>query len=117
MLTDPQARLLFGANWAWEARRMVAQFRVSHDLWAGDTAFLELHERLREGCPEFISWWNTHDVRAIVAGRKLLNHRTKGRLRVEYATFQANDDAALKLVIYTVEALDLGPGHTARRKE
>jgi transcriptional regulator with XRE-family HTH domain len=115
MLTDPRARLLFGVNWAREARRMVAQFRVSHDLWAGDAAFLELHDRLREGCPEFISWWNTHDVRPIVAGRKLLNHRTKGPLRVEYATFQANDDAALKLVIYTVESPR--PGHTVRGTE
>ncbi len=46
-------------------------------------------------------WWEAHDIRSGGAGRKLLNHPTKGLLRFEYATFQANDDPALKLAIYT----------------
>jgi len=40
-------------------------------------------------------------VAAVIAGEKLLNHPRKGLLRFEYASFQANDDPALKLVIYT----------------
>ncbi len=36
MLTEPDTRRLFGSGWAAEARRMVAQFRTTHDLWAGD---------------------------------------------------------------------------------
>src|SRR5580658_9218158 len=36
MLTNPATRRLFGAAWTDEAKRMVAQFRVTHDLWAGD---------------------------------------------------------------------------------
>ena len=36
VLTDPASRALFGAKWAEEARRMVAQFRATHDLWAGN---------------------------------------------------------------------------------
>ena len=35
-----------------------------------------------------------------MAGQKQLSHPGKGALRYEYATFQANDDPALKLVIY-----------------
>jgi hypothetical protein len=35
------------------------------------------------------------------AGRKRLSHPKKGALSFEYVTFQANDDPALKLVIYT----------------
>jgi hypothetical protein len=31
----------------------------------------------------------------------VLNHPVRGLLRLEYAAFQANDDPALKLVIYT----------------
>ncbi len=80
---------------------MVAQFRATHDLWAGDPAFVALLERLRNGCPEFGAWWEAHDVRGITAGRKHLTHPTKGRLDFEYATFQANDDPALKLIIFT----------------
>ena len=101
MLTNPQTRRLFGAGWADEAKRMVAQFRATHDLWAGDPAFLELLERLRQGCPEFAAWWDAHDIKGVAGGLKLLTHPRKGLLRFEHASFQANDDPALKLVIYT----------------
>jgi transcriptional regulator with XRE-family HTH domain len=100
MLTNPHTRHLFGPAWADEAKRMVAQFRATHDLWAGDPAFLDLLERLRQGCPEFATWWEAHDIRGVTAGQKRLSHPKKGSLRFEYATFQANDDPALKLVIY-----------------
>jgi transcriptional regulator with XRE-family HTH domain len=103
MLTKPATRRLFGARWPHEARRMVAQFRASHDLWAGDPAFRELLERLRSGCPEFEGWWDSHDIRGIVAGRKSIIHPKKGRLRFEYASFQATDEPGLKLVIYGPE--------------
>lgn len=101
MLIDPDARRLFGAAWADEAKRMVAQFRVTHDHWARDPAFLDLVERLRQGSPEFAPWWEAHDIRSVAAGQKSLNHPRKGLLRFDYASFQANDDPALKLVIYT----------------
>ncbi len=101
VLTAPDARRLFGAAWGDEARRMVAQFRATHDLWAGDPAFISLLERLRQGSPEFATWWEAHDIRSGGAGRKLLNHPRHGELAFEYATFQANEDPSLKLAIYT----------------
>jgi len=101
VLTNPATRQLFGAAWAEEARRIAAQFRASHDLWAGDPAFITLLHRLRAGCPEFVKWWKAHDVRGAEAGTKLLTHPEQGVLRFAHASFQANDDPALKLVIYT----------------
>ncbi|KAB7739691.1 helix-turn-helix domain-containing protein [Parvibaculum sedimenti] len=101
ILTNPVTRRLFGESWASEAERMVAQFRATHDLWAGDPAFVDLLDRLRQGCPEFESWWGAHDIGSVIAGQKVLNHPKKGALRFEYASFQSNDDPALKLVIYT----------------
>ena len=101
VLTNRAMRRLFGASWAEEARRMVAQFRATHDLWAGDPAFRDLLARLNAGCPEFAAWWEAHDVGGASAGQKSLSHPKKGRLRLEYASFQANDDPALRLVIYT----------------
>jgi hypothetical protein len=68
--------------------------------WAAACATASL-ARLREGCPEFAGWWETHDVSAVAAGRKSLIHPKKGRLKLEYASFQADDDPALKLVVYT----------------
>jgi hypothetical protein len=101
MLTDPQARGLFGATWEEEARRVVAQFRTTHDLWAGDPAFAALLERVRRESAAFAAWWEAHDIRSAGSGRKQMNHPAKGVLQFEYATFQANDDPALKLAIYT----------------
>src|SRR5258708_30256786 len=80
MLTNPHTRRLFAAGWADEARRMVAQFRATHDLWAGDPAFLELLERLRQGCPEFATWWEPHDIKHAPGGQKVVNHPKKGVL-------------------------------------
>lgn len=101
VLTNPSARALFGATWTDEAKRMVAEFRATHDLWAGDPAFVDLLDRLRRGCPEFAGWWEAHDIRGAAAGQKRLSHPKHGALSFAYVTFQSNDDPALKLVIYT----------------
>jgi transcriptional regulator with XRE-family HTH domain len=99
--SDPRARALFGDGWALVARAMLAQFRATHDRWAGDPSFAALVDRLRQSSPAFASWWPHHDVRAPMSGRKTLHHPTRGLLRFDHASFQANDNAALKLVIYT----------------
>ena len=101
MLVNPLSRGLFGAGWAEEARRMVDQFRATHDLWAGDPAFVALLRRLSEGCAEFDAWWERHDLRRPVSGIKTLHHPTHGVIAFEHASFQTNDDPGLKLVIYT----------------
>jgi len=101
MLTHPHSRALFGTQWAEEAQRMVAQFRATHDLWAGDPAFTELLHRLSVDCPEFAGWWERHDIRRAASGRKTLHHPTHGTLLFEHSSFQANDNLGLKLVIYT----------------
>lgn len=100
VLTDPKGRRLFGTGWAKEAKRMVSLFRAAHDLWAGDAAFAELTEQLRTGCPEFGTWWQSHDVGAAVSGTKLLHHPVLGPVQFDYATFQANDDPRLKVALY-----------------
>ncbi len=100
MLTTARSRALFGRGWSAEAQRMVAQFRATHDLWAGDPAFIALLERLSAGCSEFAGWWDAHDIRVGTSGQKVLTHTGAGPVRYEYATFQANDDPALKLAVY-----------------
>lgn len=101
VFADQRARSLFGNGWSNAARAMVAQFRSTNDLWAGDPAFAELVERLHQLSPSFTGWWEAHDIRAQLSGRKTLHHPTRGPLCFDHASFQANDDPALKLVIYT----------------
>jgi hypothetical protein len=64
-------------------------------------AFEALMTRLRADSPEFVAWWESHDIRRSTAGQKVFYYPDRGRLRFEYVTFQANDDPALKLAIYT----------------
>jgi len=99
-LTSPEGRALFGEGWAAEARRMIALFRATHDLWAADPAFVSLVARIRAGCAEFDAWWAAHDVGAAASGSKVLHHPARGRLCFDYTTFQANDDPRLKLAVY-----------------
>ncbi len=101
MLTNPATRKMFGATWADEARRMVAQFRLNHDLFANDPAFRSLIDQVKAGCPEFAGWWKSHDIGGSISGRKRLRHPKKGLMQYEYTTFQSNDDPSLKLAIYT----------------
>lgn len=101
MFTDPASRTLFGETWAQEARRMVSLFRSTHDLFPGDAAFVGLVERISLSCPQFDVWWSEYRVAAPVSGAKHLLHPTLGVVRYEYASFQANDDPALKLALYT----------------
>ncbi|MBM3664009.1 MAG: helix-turn-helix domain-containing protein [Actinobacteria bacterium] len=53
MLTRPVSRELFGDRWAAEAQRMIAQFRATCDLMAGDPTLHELIDRLTRQSPEF----------------------------------------------------------------
>jgi transcriptional regulator with XRE-family HTH domain len=101
MFASPLGRELFGDTWSDEARRMIALFRTTFDLWADDPAFIELVDKLIEASEEFAQWWNRHDVRSGVSGEKVLHHRERGAVRYAYATFQSNDDAALKIALYT----------------
>ena len=101
MLTDADARRLFGASWSDEAKRMIALFRTTHDLWAGDPAFQSRLLELRAGHPDFTRWWDAHDVSNAGTGRKTLRHPTNGPTKYEYASFQANDDPTPRLVPHT----------------
>jgi hypothetical protein len=78
----------------------VAQFRVAYDLWAPDPAFTGLTERLRTGCPEFVGWWDEHDVLGGGAGRKVLHHPERGVVTCDYATFRVNEAPELRLTVY-----------------
>jgi len=83
------------------APRMVAQFRVTHDRWAGDSPFTVLLDPLIQDSGEFRRWWQAHAVRVTASGHKSVHHPKKGALQVEHTSVQANDDPALKPVIYT----------------
>jgi transcriptional regulator with XRE-family HTH domain len=101
MFTNPATRRFFGAGWEAAAQRMIANFRTTYDLWAGDPAFASLLNRLQCNSAEFALWWEAHDVRSRSGGgRKTIEHPREGTLQFEHASFQSNLDPALRLAIY-----------------
>ena len=99
MFINPAARALFGNGWATEAKRVLAVFRSTFDMFSHEPAFIALVAHLRRECRPFDGWWADHDIRAPSSGLKTL-YTSKGARRFQYATFQANDEPALKLAIY-----------------
>lgn len=100
MLTDTAASTLFGADWASQAARMVALFRATYDSHAGDPAFEDLVMRLTAGSADFVVWWRSHHVGRLAAGTKRLHRSEAVGGSYVYASFQSNDDPALKLALY-----------------
>jgi transcriptional regulator with XRE-family HTH domain len=100
MLTDAEVREMF-VEWEAEARRIISQFRLIYDAFSDDPAFTRLVATLTGQSAEFSAWRQAHEVRTPSVGAKHLRHPRLGEITVEYATFQASQDPALKLVLYT----------------
>jgi transcriptional regulator with XRE-family HTH domain len=103
MLVNEKTRALFDVDWAAEARRMVSIFRTAYDQRLGAPMFEALAERLSEECPEFAAWWTTLDIKMPTAGAKKLRPPGQTLVQLRYATFQSNDDPALRLVLMSFE--------------
>jgi len=101
MFTSPSARDLFGESWATEAQRMIALFRATYDQRRSDRLFEEIVSDLSLASAEFREWWSSYRVATPLSGRKTLRLDGRNGTCFDYASFQANDDPALKLALYT----------------
>ncbi len=100
MFLRPASRSLFGAGWAAEAKRMLAEFRPVYDVNASDPRFVRLYARLQAGSADFARWWGAHDIKASGTGRKTLHPPDGSIKRYEYVALQVTENPALKAVIY-----------------
>jgi transcriptional regulator with XRE-family HTH domain len=99
MFTSPEMKERY-PDWEGEARGMLESFRVNYDFWSDAPEFMELVEDVGRSSPEFRRWWKDHGIRMRPSGEKVMKHPRLGLIRTTYATFQANDDPRLTLVIY-----------------
>jgi transcriptional regulator with XRE-family HTH domain len=100
VFTDAQLRRMY-TDWEGNARRLLAEFRMSFGLDIGEPRFVEIISELLCLSEEFAQWWVKHDVHAQGSGIKDLQHPRVGRLQLEYATFQSNDNPRFTLITYT----------------
>lgn len=100
VFTDAGLRAMY-MDWEGNARRLLAEFRLSFGLYAGEPRFVEIISELLYLSEEFAHWWTDHQVHARGSGIKDMLHPQVGRLQLEYATFQSNDNPRLSLITYT----------------
>jgi transcriptional regulator with XRE-family HTH domain len=98
MFGNPNSKKKY-LNWEADARRVLENFRSVYDLWSHAPEFNDLVEGLSFQSSEFRKWWNTHEVRRSTSGQKIIRHPAKGKVILEYSTFQSNDNPDLKLVL------------------
>ncbi len=101
MLVNPATRRLFGQGWADEAKRMVASSGRRTTSGPAIRRSSSLLERLRQAARNSSPGGPPTMSAMSPAAASSSSIRSKGKLHFEHASFQANDDPALKLVIYT----------------
>jgi transcriptional regulator with XRE-family HTH domain len=107
--TDPIYRKLM-PSWELDARRVIAKFRLDFGRSNNDQAFRDLVGELNDASPEFRRWWPQHDVDGYGEGLKLIRHPRLGDIEFEHTAFATDNDANLRLIIYTP-----APGESTRR--
>ena len=100
MFTDPAARRVWSNLGGGGPAHGVLIPRGARPLARRPRLYRTIQD-LHASCPEFLGWWAAHSIAAPVSGAKRLHHPKLGAVRYEYASFQANDDPALKLALYT----------------
>ncbi|UCM88085.1 helix-turn-helix transcriptional regulator [Streptomyces marincola] len=103
LFTDPGSRTRLG-DWAREARRAVATFRLELARWQGYAPrAAALIEELHEASPDFAAMWDSNDVGTLGNGVKHLVDTPVGRIALHYESCSIDDSRGLGLVLYTPE--------------
>ncbi|HEX6958349.1 MAG TPA: helix-turn-helix transcriptional regulator [Ferrovibrio sp.] len=99
VFTCPDYRRLM-VDWAGDARRILARFRINYGRAAGDPAFAQLVDELAEVSPEFYQWWPQQDLLGQIEGVKTLRHPQHGEIEFEHTAFQVDAGPDLRLTAY-----------------
>ncbi len=98
MFLDARARRLV-PDWPERARRLAAEFRADMGRRPEDAALQAMIERLRQGSPDFATFWTDHSVLAREGGPRLFQHPTLGPLLYDQITLNPAAWPDYKLVM------------------
>ena len=99
VLLDPQARSFF-VDWDSSAEATVANLRASADFANQPARLRELVSTLRRDSPEFPELWARHDVRPKTHETKLLRHRVRGLITVDFHAFGVASRPGHQMLVY-----------------
>jgi transcriptional regulator with XRE-family HTH domain len=97
IFAEPAARQLV-ADWATQARRIMAEFRSGTAGLGDDAAVTELTGRLLGTSPEFAEWWPQLDVAQFQTRLRRYLHPRAGELVFEYQQLTPSEWPGLRVV-------------------
>ncbi|MBO1414245.1 helix-turn-helix transcriptional regulator [Streptomyces sp. FH025] len=106
---DNIARLLFLSprmresqlDWERVARETVGNLRANLAAHRDDARLLALIAELRDGSPEFATWWHDHTVQERAHGTKRVRHPVAGELALCYDVLATLEGSGQRLVAVT----------------
>jgi transcriptional regulator with XRE-family HTH domain len=99
LLVEP-GRARYNSGREGTARNMVARFRSEYAQHAGEPAYEQFIDELREHSPWFVEWWGEHEVNDTQRGTKTIEHPTLGTLHLHHAQTVPTGAPDLRLTIY-----------------
>lgn len=100
LFRDARARATM-RNWATDARKAIATFRLEVARTGTSENVQLLVEELSHASPDFAAMWRDNDVSSYGEGTKYVEHKLTGPLTLEYSAFAIDDQADLGLVVFT----------------
>ena len=97
VFAEPNARRLL-ADWADQARRIMAEFRSSTAALRNDPQYINLVDRLVAASPEFAEWWPQLDVAQFQTRLRRYLHPRAGNLVFEYQQLTPSEWPGLRVV-------------------
>ena len=97
VFAEPNARRLL-ADWAEQARRIMAEFRSGTAAARNDPHFIDLIDRLMVASPEFAEWWPQLDVAQFQTRLRRYAHPRAGNLVFEYQQLTPSEWPGLRVV-------------------
>jgi transcriptional regulator with XRE-family HTH domain len=97
VFAEPNARRLL-ADWADQARRIMAEFRSSTAALRNDPQYISLVDRLVAASPEFAEWWPQLDVAQFQTRLRRYLHPRAGNLVFEYQQLTPSEWPGLRVV-------------------
>ncbi|WP_167754232.1 helix-turn-helix transcriptional regulator [Amycolatopsis nivea] len=95
MFTDPFIRSLF-RDWHEQARRLIAEFRLSTALHSGDPALSAMVDRLVQESPEFREWWQQYPAQTRAEATTTLDHPELGTLVFQHVPLRTQDASGIR---------------------
>lgn len=103
LFLDPTVRAMY-RDWDKEAADYVAYLRLISGKYSGDADLTRMVGELCVGDDAFAALWASGQVGECVAGTKLMEHPTAGRITVDFQLWAQTDQPDQRLEIYALQA-------------